>query len=302
MSDLVPTTPTALDERVKFAQLLARASLLPTAYRDKPANVLLAMEYADALGLSPIAAIQGIHVVDGKPTASAQLIGALIRRAGHRMRVTVAPDGQSARAEIVRSDDPDFVFVSEWTMARAEAAGLTGKGTWKQYAANMLKARAITEVGRDACPEVLAGVPYTPEELGDDVITGDHRHAGTATWDTPAADALDLLEATGIITVDDEPVDVTDAVIVDETPAPVDTGKLRGPAARYAASLPATVAQVTFLERFATSIGFDDLGDYLNSPPVRGILGGTPSSPLLRGHASTLIDAAKAFQSEAVTR
>ena len=302
MSDLVPTTPTALDERVKFAQLLARASLLPTAYRDKPANVLLAMEYADALGLSPIAAIQGIHVVDGKPTASAQLIGALIRRAGHRMRVTVAPDGQSARAEIVRSDDPDFVFVSEWTMARAEAAGLTGKGTWKQYAANMLKARAITEVGRDACPEVLAGVPYTPEELGDDVITGDHRHAGTATGDTPAADALDLLEATGIITVDDEPVDVTDAVIVDETPAPVDTGKLRGPAARDAASQLATVAQVTFLERFATSIGFDDLGDYLNSPPVRGILGGTPSSPLLRGHASTLIDAAKAFQSEAVTR
>ena len=302
MSDLVPTTPTALDERVKFAQLLARASLLPTAYRDKPANVLLAMEYADALGLSPIAAIQGIHVVDGKPTASAQLIGALIRRAGHRMRVTVAPDGQSARAEIVRSDDPDFVFVSEWTMARAEAAGLTGKGTWKQYAANMLKARAITEVGRDACPEVLAGVPYTPEELGDDVTTGDHRHAGTATWDTPAADALDLLEATGIITVDDEPVDVTDAVIVDETPAPVDTGKLRGPAARDAASQLATVAQVTFLERFATSIGFDDLGDYLNSPPVRGILGGTPSSPLLRGHASTLIDAAKAFQSEAVTR
>lgn len=298
MSDLVPTTPTALDERVKFAQLLARASLLPTAYRDKPANVLLAMEYADALGLSPIAAIQGIHVVDGKPTASAQLIGALIRRAGHRMRVTVAPDGQSARAEIVRSDDPDFVFVSEWTMARAEAAGLTGKGTWKQYAANMLKARAITEVGRDACPEVLAGVPYTPEELGDDVITGDHRHAGTATWDTPAADALDLLEATGIITVDDEPVDVTDAVIVDETPAPVDTGKLRGPAARDAASQLATVAQVTFLERFATSIGFENLGDYLDSPPVRGILGGAPSSPLLKGHASTLIDAAQAFLAE----
>lgn len=237
---------TALDERVKFAQLLAKASLLPSAYRDKPANVLLAMEYADALGLSPIAAIQGIHVVDGKPTASAQLIGALIRRAGHRLRVTVAPDGLSARAEIVRTDDPDFTFVSEWTMARAEAAGLTGKGTWKQYSANMLKARAITEVGRDACPEVLAGVPYTPEELGDDTITVDHR-ATTANWESPAAEAIEFLEATGVVTVEDP--NITDAEVVEEVPAdlpehPEPARNLSGPAGRAQARSKATPAQV----------------------------------------------------------
>lgn len=157
-----------LGTRMAYAKAIAEASLLPAAYRKAPANVLLAMEYGDALGLSPIAAIQGIHVVDGKPTASAQLIGALVRRAGHRLRVTISPDGMTAKATIIRSDDPDFLFESLWDMDRATAAGLAGKGVWKQYPTNMLKARAITECARDACPEVLSGVAYTAEELGSD--------------------------------------------------------------------------------------------------------------------------------------
>jgi hypothetical protein len=53
-------------------------------------------------------------------------------------------------------------------MDRAKAANLTGKGNWRTYPAAMLKARAITEVARDACPEALFGVAYTAEELGSD--------------------------------------------------------------------------------------------------------------------------------------
>jgi len=167
-TDLVPARPAehGLSERMQYAQALASADLLPAAYRKKPANVLLAMEYGHALGLDTVTAIQSVHVVDGKPTASAQLIGALVRRAGHRLRLT--GDDKRAVAEVIRRDDPDFVFRAEWTIERAQAAGLAGKGVWKQYPAAMLKARAITEVARDACPEALAGVAYTPEELGSD--------------------------------------------------------------------------------------------------------------------------------------
>lgn len=164
MTDLIPAND--LTARMNYAQALAASSLLPPSYRRQPANVLVAIEYGNALGLAPMVAIQTIHVVDGKPTASAQLIGSLVRRAGHRLRVT--GDGKNATAEIVRSDDPDYTFRSEWTLDRAQAAGLLGKGVWKQYPDAMLKARAITEVARDACPEVLAGVAYTAEELGHD--------------------------------------------------------------------------------------------------------------------------------------
>lgn len=165
MTDLVSSGD--LQARMNYAQALAASSLLPSNYRKQPANVLVAIEYGQALGLAPMVAIQTIHVVDGKPTASAQLIGSLVRRAGHRLRVT--GDKTHAIAEIIRSDDPDFAFRAEWNLERAEAAGLLGKGPWKQYPDAMLKARAITEVARDACPEVLAGVAYTPEELGHDV-------------------------------------------------------------------------------------------------------------------------------------
>ena len=163
MTELVKRGSDDLAAKMNYAKALAPSDLLPKQYRDKPANVLIAVEYGEALGLAPMAAIQGIHVVEGKPTASAQLIGALVRNAGHLLRVT--GNDTQAVAQIVRRDDPEFTFEAVWTMDRAKAAGLTGKQVWKQYPAAMLKARAITEVARDACPEVLSGVAYTAEEL-----------------------------------------------------------------------------------------------------------------------------------------
>lgn len=161
--------PRDLRGEIEYCRALADAGLLPASYRKQPANLLLIKGQADALGIHLAAAISGIHVIDGKPSISANLMSALVRRAGHRLRVT--GDDKRAVAEITRRDDPDFVFRSEWTIERAATAGLVGKkgGSWEKYPAAMLKARAISEVARDACPEALAGVIYTPEELGADV-------------------------------------------------------------------------------------------------------------------------------------
>jgi len=159
--------PASLPEKMQYAQALAVSGMLPSQYRQQPANLLWALEFADSLGLHPMAAITGVHVIEGKPSASAALISALVRRAGHKLRVT--GNDQQATAQIVRADDPDFVFECTWTLARAEQAGLTRKQVWKSYPAAMLKARAITEVAREACEEALSGMHYTPEELGANV-------------------------------------------------------------------------------------------------------------------------------------
>lgn len=197
MSDVVKVEPTTLDSKVTYAKHLAQAGLLPKAYQGQPANLLLAMEYADALGIPTMTAISGVHIVDGKPTASAGLMSALVRRAGHKLRVT--GDDTQATAEIIRADDPDFTFRSVWTMERAKAAGLAGKGVWKSYPAAMLKARAISEVARDACQEALSGVIYTPEELGASVVV-------TADGEMAPAD----------LAPDPEPADIVDAEVVEE--------------------------------------------------------------------------------------
>lgn len=154
----------ALGAKMKYAQMLAESGLLPKDYRGKPANVLYAVEYGQMLGLQPMAAITGIHIIEGKPSASAGLISALVRRAGHKLRVT--GDAKSATCTIVRADDPDYQFTVTFTIVDAATAGLTGKDVWKKYAASMLKARAVSQCARDACEEALFGLHYTPEELG----------------------------------------------------------------------------------------------------------------------------------------
>ncbi|WP_224273987.1 hypothetical protein [Streptomyces sp. LS1784] len=168
----------ALPDLVRYAEHLAHADLLPKQFVNRPANVLYAIEYGRTLGITPIAALTGIHVIEGKPSASSGLIGGLVRQAGHKLRVK--GDDRSAIAQIIRADDPDWTYEVTWTLERAAQAGLcqikNGRPyardykdrptAWEKYPAAMLKARAITEVARDACEDVLFGLHYTPEELG----------------------------------------------------------------------------------------------------------------------------------------
>lgn len=169
MSEVAVQQPqaTALSVKIQYAQAMAQSSLLPRQYQKQPANLLFALEYADALGVSPIHAITSIHVIEGKPSASADLIASLVRKAGHKLRVT--GDATTCTAILIRQDDPDFEFTATWTMAQATKANLTGKSVWKQYPSAMLRARAITEVCRMGAPDALYGVIYTPEELGANV-------------------------------------------------------------------------------------------------------------------------------------
>lgn len=166
----------SLEERRNYAATIAQAgALLSQSVRagGAPAVFLMA-ETGAMLGIHPIAALQGIHVIDGKPTLSANLLSALVRRAGHRLRVSTSgswADGTFiARAELTRADDPDHTFIVEWTKARAQAAGLLGKrGPWQTYGEAMCKSRAITEVIREGASDVTLVPAYTPEELGANV-------------------------------------------------------------------------------------------------------------------------------------
>lgn len=155
----------ALSERMRFAEALAGADLLPRAFQQRPANVLLAMELGDALGIAPIVAMNEINVIGGSPSLSASLMAALARKAGHKVRITGGAD--SATCTIVRADDPTYEHTATWDVAKAKAAGLWAKGHWAKDAATMLKWRAVSECVRFACSEVLGGLKYSREEMAD---------------------------------------------------------------------------------------------------------------------------------------
>lgn len=176
----------SLTEKQQYAQALASAGdLVPKTFwtkpngqrdangnvimpRPNPGAVLYMLETAAMLGVNPMVGLTNIHIIEGKPSLSANLQSALVREAGHRLRVWTEGSGANLKAicEIVRSDDPDFAFRVEWGAEESKAAGVDNKDNWKKYRRSMLKARSITECVREACPEVLMGATYSPDELG----------------------------------------------------------------------------------------------------------------------------------------
>lgn len=153
-----------MTDRIEHAKIVAQSSLIPAEYRGKPADIVWAMDIGDALGVPYTQVMQSMVVARGKMTMSADLMGAVVRRAGHKLRLR--EDGDSVTADLIRADDPDYTFAVTWDKAKAQAAGLWGsRGPWQQYPRQMLRARAITEVCRQGASDALAGTVYTPEEL-----------------------------------------------------------------------------------------------------------------------------------------
>lgn len=165
MNELVqrPAPQMTLQDKLTYAEKLAASGLIPDAYKRNPPNVLVAIEKGEALGIHPIMALEEINVISGRASLSATLMASLARAAGHIVRTTSEPE--QATCVVIRKDDPKFEHKVLWTRKMAEDHGLWGKGHWRKNAALMLEYRAISQAIRKACPEVLAGIKYTPEEL-----------------------------------------------------------------------------------------------------------------------------------------
>lgn len=174
--------PSALTEQMDYARAVSTASMLPDNYRGKPADIMLAVGLGQSMGLSPAESLYRIAVIKGKPTASAELIAANVRKAGHKLRVVTDEAGKRVKATIIRADDPDFAFDVVRDMAWAQTMGLADQSNYKKQPLTMLQWRAISAVARLACPEALYGVSYTPDELGD---IGEQRQGGLAAALTP---------------------------------------------------------------------------------------------------------------------
>lgn len=155
-----------LKERADYIARLAPSTILPAAYRGNAANTFVAAETGAALGLEPLQALASIAVINGRATLSSDLMAAVIRRAGHTLRI-VENDPESVTATLIRADDKKFEFTVTWDKDKAVKAGLWGqKGPWSQYPTQMLRARAITEVARQGASEALMGMIYSPEDFG----------------------------------------------------------------------------------------------------------------------------------------
>src|SRR5699024_9809393 len=169
MNDIIKHEPQQLSmqDQMQFAQLVTEGSMVPKDYKGQPANAMIAIGLGQSMGLSPAESLYRISVIQGKPTASAELIASNIRKAGHILRVHSDEQNLSVTATVYRADDPEFPHTVTRDMDWAKQMGLVNKDNYKRQPLTMLQWRAISGVGRLACPEALYGVQYTPDELGD---------------------------------------------------------------------------------------------------------------------------------------
>jgi hypothetical protein len=163
----------------QLAASLSKTSFVPAAFKGNEYDATAAIIMGDELGLSPLAALRSIYVVHGTPAMYARTMVALALSHGHQVWTEKSTD-----AEVVvcgQRKGSTQVERSSWTISRAQKAGYTSNKKYSSNAQEMLYSKAAAEVARKIAADVLAGVPYSVEdlELEDQPTT-------TVSRDTPA--------------------------------------------------------------------------------------------------------------------
>jgi hypothetical protein len=164
--------PGSFAEGMQVARALVESRLFPTIKTPEAAFAIIAT--GRELGLSMMQSLRGLHVIEGKPTLSADAMAGLVKSrrdvcAYFRM---VESSDRIATYETLRAGEPSPTRMS-FSWEDAQRAGATGKDNWKKYPAAMLRARCITALARAVYPDLLMGV-YEPEELSRGAVQGNY--------------------------------------------------------------------------------------------------------------------------------
>jgi len=149
------------------AQMMIRSKFVPRAL-DTAEKVIAVMLAGRELGIPPMQAIRSIHVIDAKPTLSAETMMALAYQRVPGLVCTVTMEQDSTGAVmgcVVAGSRPGAKpTIIAYRKTDALAAGLLQKQTWKSYGPAMYRARAISAWVRVVAPDAILGC-YTPEEI-----------------------------------------------------------------------------------------------------------------------------------------
>lgn len=158
--------PQSLAEAIEAASILARSTMVPEAYRDKPDDILVAGQMGAELGIPWMQALQNINVIGGRPAVWGDLALVLLRRHPQFEDIEETYDEatRTATCAVLRRDRPQPI-VRTFSWADACAAGLHEKGTYQKYRRRMLQMRARGFAMRDAIPEAFKSLALAEEMI-----------------------------------------------------------------------------------------------------------------------------------------
>lgn len=204
----------------RMARALASSALVPDNYRGEAnlPNVLIAMEYAGKCGMSVLAVMQNLHVIQGRPSWSAPFLISSVNATGRftPLRYERRENGKQ-KAEIITWEGPqgqrkqvvktveipeDFAFrawaidkqtneklFGPWvSMKMAHEEGWTSRAgnKYRTMPEQMLMYRSASFFTRLYCPEVSMGM-HTTEEAYDYADFEEVTPGATVIEEKPAA-------------------------------------------------------------------------------------------------------------------
>lgn len=199
-TSLALVQPEELDTIQRTGKLLAASGYFDGKGESVQAIAMMATKILAGreIGIGPFAAVNGIHIISGKPSIGANLLASAVKGSGRYDYRVREMNEKICRIEFFQrnGDKLESLGVSEFT---AEEARRAGTKNMDKFPKNMLFARAMSNGVRFYVPDVFNGnAVYVPEELGaevnenGDIITVEARTVDASTGEITEAPSADI--------------------------------------------------------------------------------------------------------------
>lgn len=169
-TQIIRKSPKALSQRdpMQIAAAFFESGYFPDV--KSKAQAVVKIIAGEELGLPPMAAIQGITMIEGKLGFTGNLVATKVKQ--HPTYDYKVTETSNERCSIDFYDGDEKVGTSEFTIEDAERAGLVKpKSNWEKWPKAMCFNRALTQGVRAYVPDATAGIPaYSDEEI-EEVIS-----------------------------------------------------------------------------------------------------------------------------------
>lgn len=168
-------SPDGFEHAQRVAIMLAKSELIPKQFQNNTQNVMIALEMAARVGASPLAVMQNLHVVQGKPGWSSTFVIALVNSHPKYEDLQFDKSGKGMDMECTawafKKGTQERVDGPKVTMAMAKAEGWLDRAgsKWKTMPDLMICYRAATFFGRLYTPEKMIGM-----QTADEIIDVNH--------------------------------------------------------------------------------------------------------------------------------
>ena len=164
----------SFEKLMEMSSFLAKSTIVPVMYQNRPENVYVALDMSSRMGISPMIVMQNLFVIQGKPSWSGSAISALIKASTQFKNVELHyigepnTDGWGAYVTAEKTSTGNTIKGGTVTIAISKKEGWYQKAgsKWQTMPEIMLAYRAFAWFGRVHAPELMMGL-QSSDELED---------------------------------------------------------------------------------------------------------------------------------------